>query len=127
MAQENLKNERMKILDLLQKGTITAEQAEKLLSSMGETIPEPKGFLVDKKAPFRMLRIKVLSAEGDNVNVQLPIEFAKLMKSKKFKLDALEDVDIDVDALIEMINAGVIGEIVNVQSAEGDIVKITVE
>jgi len=127
MAKDNLKEERMKILELLQKGSITAEQAEKLLASMGETEVEPRSVTPMIKQPFRMLKIKVLSAEGDVINVQLPVEFAKLMKSKKFKLDKLEDVDIDVDSLIDMVNSGAIGELVNVQSAEGDTVKIVVE
>jgi flagella basal body P-ring formation protein FlgA len=39
----------------------------------------------------------------------------------------LEDMDIDIDTLIEMINSGAIGDIVNVKSADGDVVRITVE
>ncbi|MDD4184178.1 MAG: hypothetical protein WC251_01070 [Candidatus Izemoplasmatales bacterium] len=127
MAKDNLKEERMKILELLQKGSITADQAEKLLSSMGESEPESKSVSIQTKMPFRMLKIKVLSADGDIVNIQLPVEFAKLMKSKKFKLDKLEDVDIDVDSLIDMVNSGAIGELVDVKSADGDVVKIVVE
>jgi hypothetical protein len=42
------------------------------------------------------------------------------------KLDT-DDFDIDVDELIEMINSGIVGEIVNVKSADGDIVRILVE
>jgi hypothetical protein len=57
----------------------------------------------------------------------LPIEFAKLLKSKKFNIDSLDDIDLDVDTLIEMINSGAIGELVNIKSADGDIVKIVVE
>ena len=127
MAKDNLKEERMKILELLQKASITADQAEKLLSSMGESEPESKSVSIQTKMPFRMLKIKVLSADGDIVNIQLPVEFAKLMKSKKFKLDKLEDVDIDVDSLIDMVNSGAIGELVDVKSADGDVVKIVVE
>jgi len=74
-----------------------------------------------------MLKIKVDSADGDEVRIELPIEFAKLLKSKKFNLDTLGDVDLDVDMLIDMVNSGAIGEIVNVKSADGDIVKIVIE
>ncbi len=128
MAKDPMKEERMKILELLTKGSITAEQAENLLSAIGESEEkEPEIIVPQKKGQFRMLKIKVDSADGDEVRIELPIEFAKLLKSKKFNLDALGDVDLDVDMLIEMVNSGAIGEIVNVKSADGDIVKIVIE
>ncbi|MBN2503741.1 MAG: hypothetical protein JXB20_00180 [Bacilli bacterium] len=128
MAKDALKEERMKILDLLSKGTITAEQAENLLGAMGEAEERVETEQVaKKKTPFRMLKILVDSADGDEVRVELPIEFAKLLKSKRFNIDSLNDTDIDIDQLIEMVNSGVVGEIVNVKSADGDIVKIVVE
>lgn len=132
MAKDNLKEERLKILELLTKGVIKPEDAEKLLSALsGSDTPtfdaEPVQVISAKKAPFRMLRIYVDSHDGDKVRIQLPIEFAKLLKSGKFNIDAIEDFDIDIDALIQMINSGVVGELVNVESADGDIVKIVVE
>jgi len=125
MAKDNLKEERMRILELLSKGIITADEAEKLLSAVGEE-PVKTELVTNKKDQFRMLRIYVDSADGDEVRIQVPIEFAKLLKSGKFNVD-FDDMDIDVDSLIEMVNNGVIGELVNVKSADGDIVKIVVE
>lgn len=132
MAKDNLKEERMKILELLTKGVIKPEDAEKLLSALaGSETPtfdaDPVQVIYAKKAPFRMLRVYVDSHDGDKVRIQLPIEFAKLLKSGKFNIDAIEDFDIDIDALIQMINSGVVGELVNVESADGDIIKIVVE
>ena len=129
MARDEMKQERMKILDLLTKGTISAEDAERLLSAIGDrNEPDaPTVIVPDKKAPFRMLKVYVDSADGDVVKIELPVEFAKLLKSGKFNLDALEDVDIDIDALIQMINAGALGEIVNIKSADGDLVRIVIE
>ncbi len=127
MSKDELKEERMKILELLTKGVISADEAEKLLSALGDT-SQPEPFPVSqKKGAFRMLKINVDSADGDVVRVELPIEFAKLLKSKKLNVGNLDDMDIDVDALIQMINAGAIGEIVNIKSADGDVVKIVVE
>ncbi|MGD9909546.1 MAG: hypothetical protein AB7U79_02955 [Candidatus Izemoplasmatales bacterium] len=127
MAKNDLKEERMKILELLTKGLITADDAEKLLAALGEAPEEKVEFVTAKKNQFRMLKVFVNSADGDEVKIELPIEFAKLLKSKKFNIDAIDDMDIDVDMLIEMINSGVIGEIVNVKSADGDIVRVVVE
>jgi len=129
MSKDQLKEERMKILDLLGKGIISSDDAEKLLSSMDRPSEEKYAEQViinNKKAPFRMLKILIDSADGDVVRVQIPIEFAKLLKTGKFNVN-LEDNDIDIDALLEMINAGVMGEIVNIQSADGDNVRIVVE
>lgn len=129
MSKDQFKEERMKILELLSKGTITAEEAENLLSAVGDTpeAPTPVTVVSDKKAPFRMLKIFVDSADGDVVKIQLPIEFAKLLKSGKFNIDQLDDMDIDIDSLIAMVNTGAIGELVNVESADGDVVRIVVE
>ncbi|MBE0700524.1 MAG: hypothetical protein IH571_02445 [Acholeplasmataceae bacterium] len=127
MSKNMLKEERLKILELLSKGMITAEEAEKLLSAMDRaenTTEITQAF--GKKAPFRMLKIFVDSNQGDVVKIQIPIEFAKLLKTGKFNV-GLQSSDIDIDSLIEMVNGGAVGELVNVESADGDIVRIVVE
>jgi hypothetical protein len=129
MSKDQLKEERMKILDLLSKGVISAAEAEKLLSAMEK--PEQPSFVeqavfAQKKMPFRMLRVLVDSKDGDNVRIQIPIEFAKLLKTGKFNMN-LQNSDIDIDAILEMINQGVVGELVNIESADGDNVRIVVE
>lgn len=128
MARNELKEERLKILDLLSKGIITPQDAEKLLSAMGDNSePQILDVVPSKKSPFRMLKILIDSADGDVVKVEIPIEFAKLLKSSKFNMEKLDDMDIDLDALIGMINSGAIGELVNITSADGDKVRIVVE
>jgi hypothetical protein len=128
MKNNDLKAERMKILDLLAKNVINAEQAEKLLASLNGSNQEIDDYpVIEKKNQFRMLKVLVDSADGDQVRIELPIEFAKLLKNKKFMKVDTDDFDIDVDDLIGMINSGVVGEIVNIKSADGDIVKIIVE
>ncbi|HOO44221.1 MAG TPA: hypothetical protein PKU69_04030 [Bacillota bacterium] len=128
MGKAELKEERMKILELLSKGIITADEAEKLLAALSAGDAEPEIISAPKKKDqFKMLKVLVDSADGDEVRIELPIEFAKLLKNKKLTHIDDADLDIDVDSLIQMINAGVVGEIVNVKSADGDIVKIVVE
>jgi hypothetical protein len=127
MGKDQLKDERMKILELLAKGTITAEDAEKLLSAMGDNDKVEGSVVLGKKMPFRMLKIYVDSADGDVVKIEIPIEFAKLLKSGKFNIDQLGNMDIDIDDLISIINSGAVGELVNVKSADGDVVRIVVE
>ncbi len=128
MGKAELKEERMKILELLSKGVITADEAEKLLAALSSG-DEPETVVIParKKDQFKMLKVMVDSADGDEVRIVLPIEFAKLLKNSKLTKIDENDLDIDIDALIQMINTGVVGEIVNVKSADGDIVKIVVE
>ncbi len=129
MSKENLKEERMKVLELLSKGIISADEAEKLLSAMDKSDEGIRTEVIavnQKKAPFRMLKILVDSEDGDKVRVQIPVEFAKLLKTGKFNVN-LSDSDIDIDALLDMINSGVVGEIVTVDSADGDKIRIIVE
>ncbi|MDA3931989.1 MAG: hypothetical protein PF513_04555 [Tenericutes bacterium] len=126
MKRNEYKEERMKILELLAKKIITAEEAENLLSSIGAD-EEEQVVQVEKKNQFKMLKIIVDSADGDKVNIQLPIEFAKLLKSNKFANLNTGDLDLDIDQLIEMIQSGASGELVNINSADGDTVRILVE
>jgi hypothetical protein len=101
MSRDQLKEERLKILDLLAKGVISSDQAEKLLSAID--VKKPEGIeLPKKKAPFRMLKILIESNDGDNVRVQIPIEFAKLLKTGKFNVN-LKQADLILMNLLEMI------------------------
>jgi len=128
MGKTELKEERMKILELLSKGVITSEEAEKLLAALGAGTEEPEVILQPKKKDqFKMLKVLVDSSDGDKVRIELPIEFAKLLKNKKLTHIDDTDLDIEIDSLIQMINAGVVGEIVNIKSADGDEVRIIVE
>ncbi|XMB73168.1 hypothetical protein RJI07_04440 [Mycoplasmatota bacterium WC30] len=128
MGRNEYKEERMKILELLSKGAISADEAEKLLAAMAAQKDEQEVIMpVKKKDQFKMLKVQVDSADGDEVRIELPIEFAKLLKNKKLTHLDENDLDIDIDMLIQMVNSGVVGEIVNVKSADGDIVKVIVE
>ncbi|MDT8337522.1 MAG: hypothetical protein RQ856_06850 [Candidatus Izemoplasmatales bacterium] len=128
MKNNDLKAERMKILELLAKNVINADEAEKLLAAISNPEQKEEDYPVqNKKNQFRMLKILVDSDDGDEVRIELPIEFAKLLKSKKIMKVDTDDFDLDIDELIGMINSGVVGEIVNVKSADGDVVRIVVE
>lgn len=114
------KNERMKILEMLKDGIISVDDAEKLLNAIDGT-----DSIETKNKAFKMLKINVDSQNGDEVRMQIPIEFVKLLKGNNFNTN-LRDYNIDIEQLIEMIEAGALGEIVNVNSG-GDKVVIIVE
>lgn len=88
-----------------------------------------------RKSPDKMiLRIKVNSSEGDVVRVNLPIPLVKLCMEigmislpnvSKETSDLLKSVDLE--KLLAMVEQGLIGKLVEVESAEGDTVEIVVE
>lgn len=73
-------------------------------------------------------RIKVLSSDKDKVNVNLPFALIKVFaKDGEFKMLKDKNIDIDINQLISLVEQGVVGELVDIESGDGDIVKITVE
>jgi len=140
--------ERLKILEMLSSGIITSSEANELLSTLDEQkieLTTEKGSKLVKMANFvknefgKTLHIKVISNEGDKVNVNLPIAVLKAaIKSgtatqfmeKSFNKNSDNDFiksSIDIDFIIECIDNGVVGEIVDIESADGDIVKIFID
>lgn len=80
------------------------------------------------------LKVKVLSQQGDKVNIKLPVSLLKSLKgvlgSVLLNSDMTGGIDlssIDLDMIFELVDRGVIGDIVDVSTQNGDIVKICVE
>ena len=80
-----------------------------------------------------IFKIIVTSADGDKVNVNLPLALVKALMNKdsgkinivSSKNDALQNVDFR--EILSLVEQGVIGELVSVDSADGDKVSIVVE
>lgn len=123
---DNLKEERIKILELLKDGLITPTEASNLLEALGQSNQDHKPQTAKHQA-FKMLRIKVDSVEGDKVRVNIPLEFAKLLKNGKFGNVNFDDMNIDIDSILEMISHGASGELVSIVDDEGNVVSIVVE
>lgn len=140
-----MSNEREKkqIMDMLQEGKLTAEQAEKLLKALDggsesgtETKNETSGVTVSSVKPGSRLKgkfkVEVESADGDNVMVTLPLMLAKLalsmMPSEKMSNIKASGVDLaqivnNIEDFIDMIDE----DIVNVESANGDRVRVYIQ
>lgn len=136
-----MREEKVAVLRRLQNEEITAEQAAQLLEQLDqpqaqsvENPVEVQAAQTEKpKKTFnlgKMLRIKVLSSDGDRVNVQVPLAFARfaLKQSNGFLDKKIQsNMDVDVDALLEMIEKGNIGKLVDIVSADGDSVEIVID
>ena len=78
-----------------------------------------------------ILKINVLSSEGDKVKVNLPLSIIKVCLDSNVDWPSIGGKDtlnsIDFKQIFELIEAGVVGKLVEVESSEGDIVSIYVE
>jgi polyhydroxyalkanoate synthesis regulator phasin len=134
-----MSNSRMKILEMLAEGKITADEASALLekiSASEKVDPLPLEKTTANPAIPRYLRVVVDSADGDKVNVKVPMsliktgiklsalmpaEAANAMKDQGIDLSMLRDLPADelIEALRELE--------VNVDSANGDTVRVFTE
>ncbi len=86
-----------------------------------------------------LLKVRIKSADGDKVNINLPLSIAEiLIKNKEFVASLKKSDDgekkaigalseIDFEQILSLVNEGAIGKIVDIESADGDIVEIWVE
>lgn len=77
-------------------------------------------------------RVKVNSVQGDKVRVNLPMSLVKV--GMEIGLDISGGLNgsnalksIDLSKIIDLVERGAIGKLVEVESAEGDIVEVVVE
>nr|WP_285847061.1 hypothetical protein [Sporosarcina luteola] len=118
---------------MVQEGKVDAEKASELIEVLKNrdsgTGPSSKRTAYSDKT----LKIRVVSADNDNVSVNLPIKLIKVLlkaghniagnipQSEKYVKD------IDIDVLIEAIENELDGQIVDVKSADGDTVSVFIE
>lgn len=112
-----------------------------LANILGVTIDELLGRvdpnevkLVDKEERKELknmlLKIIVNSKDGDKVNVKLPMLLIKTFLDSGMPISlggnkSLENIDFK--QIFELVEQGVIGELVNVESSDGDTIHIVVE
>lgn len=127
-----MREETRKILDMLEKGALTAKQAEDLMEAMGFYDMTP--LAIGGKRGAKRLIINVDSADGDKVRVKVPAAMIKaglgLAETMKINDDnAMKDVDFNavMEVATAMIESGDTGELITVDSASGDHVVIRLE
>lgn len=79
------------------------------------------------------LKVLVDSAEGNNVKVRIPVAVIKTLLQIGIKIPELSNLagvnleQIQLEQLFELIDSGVLGELMRIDTQDGDIVRITVE
>ncbi|APT76809.1 hypothetical protein XO10_10080 [Marinitoga sp. 1135] len=125
-----MKEELLKILNMVKDGSIEVEEAAELIEAFYDN-PQPKS---TNQNPRKKLVIKVNSSDGDKVNVKIPMGLIKIAKvmiplalAKEGKMK-----DEEINQIMQFINNIDFDqfegeELINVDSADGDVVKIYIE
>ncbi len=123
-----MKEEIKRILKMVEDGKIDMDKASELIEAINK--PANLAQLSTSKNLDKMLKVKVLSATNDIVNVNIPIKFLKAIGNavNNIKIPGISDAEgIDIKMIMEAIDSGLDGKIVDVKSSNGDIVEVYIE
>ena len=83
----------------------------------------------EKSSLHKFIHIKVESSDGDKVNLKVPLGLGKLLlrKGTLIKGTPIKESDIDPEEILAMLEQGEYGELVDIESSDGDRVKIFVK
>ena len=103
-------------------------------TSIDELIGRKKEIVIQEENKDKnklLFKISIKSADGDEININLPLSVIKVLVENNSNTNIISGNEslknIDFASLLSLAEQGVIGEIVNIKSADGDIIKIVVE
>ncbi|MCT8977988.1 hypothetical protein N4T77_15450 [Clostridium sp. CX1] len=123
-----MKEEVKRILKMFEEGKIDLDKAAELIEALNKSA-DVKQLPVTGNLD-KMLKVIVLSATKDTVNVNVPVKFLKAIGNavNNIKIPGVSDQDgIDIKMIMEAIDSGLEGKIVDVKSSNGDIVEVSIE
>lgn len=118
--------ERMRILEMIREGKVTAEEGANLLEALSRAKPTPPPPPI---RDLRVLRVRItdLDTGKTKVNVNIPMSLVNV----GIKLGARftpTNVDVDTEEIMEAIKSGASGKLVDVEDAEsGEHIEVYVE
>ncbi|AUN13677.1 SHOCT-like domain-containing protein [Paraclostridium sordellii] len=132
--------DKKRVLKMVGEGKISAEEGLKLLDALesnpGDEVKLNKQPIVDENEFFKidknsskekMIYIRVISSNGERVKVNIPIGFLKVLGSNSIMGSAnLDKYDIDINSIIDAVENGFEGRLVEVNSDDGDRVIIEI-
>lgn len=126
--------ERMKVLEMVRDGVISAEEAAQLLETMGladeQPVAKTSSFRENiKKGKGRTFRVRVTDTDTNKtrVNVTLPMTLVNVAMKTGAKF-APEIDGINMEEIFDAINDGATGKIVDVMDGnDGEHVEVFIE
>jgi hypothetical protein len=118
--------ERMRILQMIQEGKVTAEEGATLLQALGSSRPQPPPSPARDPRTLRV-RITDINSGKTKVNVNIPMGLVNV----GIKLGARftpSSADVNYDEIMDAIKSGASGKLVDLEDLEsGEHVEVWVE
>ncbi|MFA1712679.1 hypothetical protein ACDX66_13265 [Peribacillus frigoritolerans] len=129
-----MKEEISRVLTMVQEGKIDADKGSELIQILKDK-EEPGNKDLEKPTKYldKTLKIRVVSAENDNVTVNLPIKLVKVVLMAGHSIAASIPQsekyvkDVDISLIIEAIENELDGQIIDIKSANGDTVSVIID
>lgn len=127
-----MKEEISKILKMMQEGKIDLDKAAELIDALkGQEQPKMQISKSESEEYLRKnLKIKVLSEDGDKINLNIPV---KTIKSVDGALDKIIGINgngqlrgIDMNMVASAIREGAEGTIVDIEDEDGNSIEIAI-
>ena len=121
--------ERMKILNMIREGKISAEEGAKLLSALGDSEKPTRAPSSKASGEPRWFRVRVTDLVNGKTKVSVNIPFGLMEWGMQIGAQFAPEVgDLDFEQLKEMLESGVAGKVVDVIDEEdGEHVEIFIE
>lgn len=100
---------------------------------LGKSNDQPIYVPKEKRKNINEMLLKVIidSSDGDKIKINIPVSLLFVLNDSGMNLPQINNNEslknIDIKQLIELIESGVIGTLMEIESADGDTVIITVE
>ncbi len=121
-----MEEERIKVLQMLDEGKITVEEANELLSALQESKGSKKESLTEVSGveEAKFLKILVTENEEEQVNISIPIKLVRMLKNfvpQKVKR-RLEEEGVDMDELMSQIEQRTLnGKLVDIDDGKSHV------
>lgn len=122
-----MKEEIQRVLKMLEEGKIDAEKAAELIDLLKSNDKSAAAKEVSPEYLNKMLKVNISEQGGDKVNVKVPIKFIKALGGAVTKIPGVEMQGVDIKMIMDAIDEGLDGKIVDISSENGDIVEIVIE
>jgi hypothetical protein len=127
--ETKMSTQQMEILQMLQEGKITTEEADKLLGELNLVTDEHSRDMARSPNGAKMIRIRVFEGRMDKpkVRVSVPLSLAKfaLRFVPKDSQAKINDMDIDIDEIVKQIEEGAEGRLVDIEDEDEETGKMT--
>jgi predicted hydrocarbon binding protein len=118
-----MKDERMMILKMLQKGKINADEAAKLLETLDKSKNEPEDVDIPAesgKGKGKFLRVKITDTVTGKITASIRVPISMVSIGAKFGAHFAPEINgIENEDLMQAVQNGEVGKIVDVIDDEG--------